>query len=90
MGGILQSDEDRYLALRGEMFSQRLPFYTSIDVRLEKTWTFQRWRMSAFLDVRNVTNNENAELVQFDYRWREQAPVRGLPILPTLGVRGQF
>ncbi|MCC6996719.1 MAG: TonB-dependent receptor [Deltaproteobacteria bacterium] len=90
MGGILQSDEDRYLALRGEMFSQRLPFYTSIDVRFEKTWTFQRWRMSAFLDVRNVTNNENAELVQFDYRWREQAPVRGLPILPTLGVRGQF
>ena len=33
---------------------------------------------------------ENPEATLYDYRFRESGPLRGLPILPTFGIRGSF
>ena len=41
-------------------------------------------------DLVNVLFTENVEAVEYDYRFRESAPVTGVPFLPTLGVRGQW
>ena len=35
-------------------------------------------------------NIENVEAVQYDYRFRDTAPVTGVPFVPTLGVRGKW
>jgi hypothetical protein len=37
-----------------------------------------------------VFNAENPESYVYDYRYQQQAPVRGLPIFPVLGLRGRF
>ena len=39
---------------------------------------------------RSASDAENPEATQWDYRYRDSAPLRGLPIVPTLGVRGQW
>jgi hypothetical protein len=46
--------------------------------------------IGAYLDVQNVINVENQEAIQYDYRFVERSAVSGIPILPTVGVRGQW
>jgi hypothetical protein len=70
--------------------STRIPTFMQFDVRVEKTWLFQLWSLGAFLDIINVTNKENYEGIDYDYRYRESTPVTGFPILPTVGVRGTW
>ena len=84
------ADDDDYRPVRGEVRSARRPFFHQLDLRAEKTWLFRTWMLGAYLDVLNVYDAENAEATQYDYRFRESTPVRGIPFLPTVGVRGQW
>jgi len=59
-------------------------------VRVDRIWTFRLWELSAYLDVQNVYNAQNPEATIYDYRCRGSEAIRGLPILPILGVRGLF
>jgi hypothetical protein len=70
--------------------SSRLPLFSQLDVRIERTFTFDFWTLGVYLDVQNVFNSENPESYVYDYRYRQQAPVRGLPVFPVLGLRGRF
>ncbi|WP_437625878.1 TonB-dependent receptor domain-containing protein [Sorangium sp. So ce1151] len=70
--------------------SERLPPFHQLDLRLDKTWKFSRWRLSAYLDVQNVYNNANSEAVQYNYDYTARQYVTGLPILPSFGLRGEF
>lgn len=84
------ADEGGYDPVYGEIRSGRLPFFSQLDVRLEKTWLFDTWMLGLYLDVQNVLNQDNVEAIEWDYRYRETAPVTGVPILPTIGIRGQW
>jgi len=68
----------------------RLPTFSQLDLRVERAFVFNLWTMSAYLDVQNVFNAQNPESFAYDYRYRESAPIRGLPILPVLGLKGRF
>jgi hypothetical protein len=90
LGAVYDADSDRYRQITGFPGSARRPTFHQLDVRFERTFTYDTWRFSAYLDVQNVYNAENPEATQWDYRFRESAPVRGLPFLPVVGVRGRF
>jgi TonB family protein len=90
LGGTYDADADAYEPLRGDRRSDRRPFFHQLDLRAEKTWLFDTWSIAAYLDILNVYNAENPEATQWDYRYRESAPVRGVPIVPTIGVKGQW
>lgn len=84
------ADSGTYSQVRGDIRSVRLPLFSQLDLRAEKTWLFERWSLSTFLDVQNVYNATNVEAVRYDYRFRNSAPVSSLPFLPTIGVRGRW
>jgi TonB family protein len=90
LGGVLDSDRNRYAPMLGGSQDIRLPLFHQLDLRVEKTWFFKLWRFSAYLDVQNVYNAENPEAILRDYRYRQSGPLRGLPILPTIGLKGAF
>ena len=71
-------------------YGSRLPLFHQLDVRTDKTWDFQSWKLSAYLDVQNVYYRKNAEGVSYNYNYTQSTLVSGLPILPSLGVRGEF
>ena len=89
-GGTFDADDGGYDSLRGEPRGIRGRTFHQLDVRAEKRWLFDTWSLSTYLDVQNIYNAANEEARQYDYRFRESGPVRGVPILPTLGVKGQF
>jgi outer membrane receptor protein involved in Fe transport len=89
-GGTFNADTGRYFPVEGVPGSARGVTFHQLDLRAEKQWTFERWRLSAYLDVQNIYNASNPEGTLWDYRYRENAPIRGLPLLPTFGVKGEF
>jgi TonB family protein len=90
LGGTFDADLGSYVPLRGEFRSGRRKTFHQLDVRAEKLWTFETWMLGLYLDIQNVLNLENEEGIQYDYRFRESAPITSVPIVPTLGVRGQW
>jgi hypothetical protein len=61
--------------------------FHQVDLRVDKTWVGDVVDVTAYLDLINIENAHNPEFLQWDYRFREFAFVRGLPILPSLGVQ---
>jgi hypothetical protein len=89
-GSFVDLDFGAFSPERGPAYSTRHPAFSQLDLRIERTFTLRLFRLGLFLDIQNATNAVNAEDLLYDYRYRESAPVRGLPILPLLGMRGTF
>jgi len=44
-----------------------------------------------YLDLINVYNRQNPDLIQYNYDYSQSKPqTASLPIVPSLGVRGEF
>jgi hypothetical protein len=76
--------------LPGLPYSERLPDFFQLDVRLDKRFVFDAWTMVVYLDVQNVTNQQNPEALFYNHNYTQSAYVTGIPILPTLGLRGEW
>ena len=90
IGAVYDADEGDYDAVRGPVRSIRMPTFRQIDFRVEKQWLYRLWSLGLYLDIINVANFQNVEAIEYDYRYRESAPVTSFPILPTLGLRGTW
>jgi hypothetical protein len=87
-GAVYDAVSDTYVPLFGETNSARAGTFHQLDLRVDKTFTFNRWKLVAFLDVQNVYNRRNPEGVSYSYDYNESKPISGLPILPILGLKG--
>lgn len=81
---------DVYVPRAGAQMSARNPAYVRLDARVEKKWTFQVWSLSVYLDVQNVLNSPNREGFSYSYDYRTRDGMRGLPIFPALGLKGEL
>jgi len=90
MGAIYDSDIDSYLPINGAVNSERLPGHHQIDLRVDHFWRFEDWTLSAFLDVSNVYLNAKVEQYQYSYDYAQREEITGLPIVPSIGVRGEL
>jgi hypothetical protein len=81
---------DTYLPVWGATYSRRLPSFNQLDLRVDKEFVFDRFKLVVYLDLENVYNATSAEGATFNYDFTRQAYLGGLPFLPVLGVRGEF
>ena len=72
------------------MNTGRLAAFNQLDLRVDKTFLFQRWMLKVYLDITNVYNNPNVELNQPSYDFTRRATLTGLPIIPSFGIRAEF
>ena len=90
-GSLLDASSGTYVPLYGAVNTERLPAFAQFDVRVDRTWTFRTWKLGLYLDVQNATNRANAEGYSYNYDYSAPPqPVTGLPILPILGVQGEW
>jgi len=69
----------------------RLPTFWQLDVRIDRLWKRPWGSISLFFDIQNITNHRNVEFRESqpgepDYMVYRYEDVRGLPILPYIGV----
>ena len=90
-GGVYDADSDTYRQLtpRPSVY-ERLPAYHQLDLRVDKKFVFKKWILTAFLDVQNVYYHANVEFTGWNYDFTRRTQVTGLPILPQIGVKGEY
>jgi TonB family protein len=89
-GAVYNASIDRYSALYGPKYSDRLPPFIQFDVRVDKRWIFNRWMLNAYLDLQNAFDRANPEAIQYNYDFTKHQVRQGLPIYPIIGLRGEF
>ncbi len=87
---VFDSDAGAYQPIDGLANSARDPAFHRLDVRLEKTWSFEAWKLSAYVDVQNAYNRKNVEGRSYNYNYSKSGNATGLPILPIVGLRGEL
>ena len=82
------ADADQYR--RNTDGETRAPPFHQLDLYIEKKWSFDEWYLEIYLDVQNIYNASNTEafIPTFDFKRTERLP--GIPIFPSLGIRGTF
>jgi TonB family protein len=91
LGSTFDSSQAVYACNSGVAFSQRLPLFHQLDVRVDKTWTFANGaKFSAYLDLWNAYNRGNVEDVSYSFNFTRTVNQTGLPIVPSVGLRGEF
>lgn len=86
----------------GDVNSLRVPSYHRLDIRVKRTFMFNRWEMGVFLEFMNVYNRKNI----FDFSYPsviaspgqeyvgeseiEKEAIHQLPFIPYLGVTMTF
>ena len=90
VGARYLANFDAYLPIYGPTNSVRVPAFHQLDVRLDKTWTFDSWLLDAYVDVLNAYNHRSIEGLVYSYDFSQQSTFKGLPIIPTLGLKGSF
>lgn len=83
-------DIDSFSNVPGAVNSARLPLFAQLDLRVEKSWTFDFFRFKAFLSIINTWNQENPEGVSSSFDFLQQEFATGLPVFPNVGVRAEF
>jgi TonB family protein len=90
IGSVYDANSDFYTPIYGRVNSARDRFFHQASIRIERGWQFKAWKLATYLDVQNVYNHRSQEGLQYSYNYARSKPVEGLPILPSLGVRGEF
>lgn len=84
------TDNDVYIPVRGDLYSRRFESFQQFDIRIDRKYIYDRWILTAYLDIQNILNSSNSSNISYSYDYSEKDKVRGLPILPTIGVKGEF
>ena len=89
-GSTFNADTGLHEPIMGEYYSDRAPLFHQLDLRADKEWVFKMWKLGIYLDIQNVYWADNTEYIIWDYRYRGNAALSGMPFFPTLGVKGSF
>jgi len=90
LAAIFSGDAGSYVPIQGDAYSVRLPLFHQADVRIDKHWVFKGFRLTTYLDVQNVYNHMAVEGFVYNFDFSQVAYQTGLPIVPSLGMRGEF
>ena len=83
-------DNSIFIPTRGSLYSERLSAFSMVDLRIDKKWIYNTWTLSLYVDIQNILNHQNTEGVQYAYDYQTQDTVKGIPFLPTFGLKGEF
>ena len=86
---VLDTDAGSYVPVSGPVNEGRLPDFFQLDIRLDKTWTYDTWNLQGYIEVQNATNRMNGE-GYYNYDFSERVVQSGLPIIPGFGLKASF
>lgn len=90
IGAVFDSDGDRYIPINGEINSTRVRAAHQLDLRVDRIWKFKTWALSAFLDINNAYMNPAVIQYQYNFDFTQRASIENIPILPSIGIKGEL
>ncbi len=90
VGSTYNANVDLHRPVYGGVNSARNPAFHRLDLRLEKTWQVGSGNLAAYLDVQNAYNHRSEEGRTYNYNYSQSKAIPGLPVIPSLGIRGEI
>jgi TonB family protein len=90
VGSVYDGNYDMYRPVYGQTNSARNDAFHQLDVRIEKVWKRGWGSLALYLDVQNAYNRRNPEGRQYNFNYSQSKTLRGLPVIPSLGLRGEL
>ena len=90
VGAVFHSDSNIYMPIYGAVNSERTPLHHELDLRLDRHWSWGPVKMTYFLDVQNVYLNQTPAAYIYSFDYQQRGAYRGLPFLPSAGLRGEL
>ncbi|HVV16071.1 MAG TPA: TonB-dependent receptor [Polyangia bacterium] len=90
VGSVYNARTDLYTPVYGAVNSQRSTAFNRLDLRVEKSWQVRSGSIAAYLDVQNALNRKNEEGRAYNYDYSQAGVVSGLPLIPSVGIRGEL
>ena len=70
--------------------AERLPYFLSVDARVDRRWAVRGTQFVTFVDVQNANARLNVTGLDWDPRTRTVRQGTGLRVLPTIGLNWEF
>ncbi|MBM4292290.1 MAG: TonB family protein, partial [Deltaproteobacteria bacterium] len=90
VSSIYDADANVYVPVQGALNSERLNAFQQLDLRVDRKWRFDSWILTAYFEIQNALNQSNPEGIRYNYNFTQQKAISGLPIIPSLGLRGEL
>jgi hypothetical protein len=88
--GIYDASGGSYFPILGDRNSDRQPAFHQLDLRVDKTWTWNYVALNAYIDIQNIYNRRNVEGLLYSDDFTQVRVLAGLPILPSLGLKFEW
>lgn len=62
----------------------------SLDIRVDRRWSFANWNLIAYVDIQNIYNRKNVNFVRWDKKTRAIEQTASIGILPSIGIIAEF
>ncbi len=82
--------DGRVRPLYGGVNSARFPNYHRLDLRLDKTYTYNTWKLSTFFEVINAYAHNNVAGYNYGPNFTKKEAIYQLPFMPSFGVEAEF
>jgi hypothetical protein len=71
--------------------SVRIDANHSLDLRVDRRWSFDNWNLITYIDIQNVYNRKPVDVPIFDQRTQTVKQTGGsIGLLPSIGVSAEF
>lgn len=82
--------DGRPIPVYGAINSVRFPNYHRLDMRLDRTYVYNTWKLVTFFEVINAYAQKNVAGYDYGRNYDKKDPIYQLPFLPTFGVEAEF
>jgi hypothetical protein len=70
--------------------AERMPAFHTLDLRIDRRWTFQRLQLTTYLDIQDVYNRNNPIGYYWDERRGAGTYEEAIGFLPSVGINVEF
>lgn len=70
--------------------SVRIPANHSLDVRIDRRWSFDSWFLITYIDIQNIYNRPIVDTPRYNKRTGEIEQTGSIGILPSIGISAEF
>lgn len=88
--GATHDASGRYIPAYAPVNSGTLPDYHRLDLRIERGYVFNTWKLNTYFELNNVYFRQNLSGYRYDATYTTKEPVYPLVIPFSFGVQGEF
>ncbi|MBI5816516.1 MAG: TonB-dependent receptor [Nitrospinae bacterium] len=88
--GTYTADDGRLRPVYAAIGSERLPDYHRLDLRVDRRFDMDGWKMGMFFELINAYDQKNISGYLYNAGYTSRKPVYQMGLMPSFGIKAEF